>query len=329
MAAARWSMRCSPRWRDRRACALAEPGEFTRRAFANGRIDLTEAEGLPICSRRRPKPSAAPRWRWPRAGSGARSSSGRQRLVELSARAEAAIDYVDDEDETAADEAALADDAQALADELGEWLARPRDRAAAGRRAGRRRGPAERRKIQPCQCDSRRATGHRHRYLRAPRATLSRCRWRSAACRSLLVDTAGLRDTDDAVEAHRSRPRARAQIAGADILLWLGEPGDGARRIRALISVHAAGRSADRASPPQGSLAVSAVTGAGLGELVAPDRRGSAAIAAGEDAMALNRRQAARAGGSARAALRRRPRRSDLVLAAEASAAGARRRSTG
>jgi tRNA modification GTPase len=34
---------------------LAEPGEFTRRAFANGRIDLTEAEGLATCSRRRPR----------------------------------------------------------------------------------------------------------------------------------------------------------------------------------------------------------------------------------------------------------------------------------
>ena len=32
--------------RDRRACAPAEPGEFTRRAFENGRIDLAEAEGL-------------------------------------------------------------------------------------------------------------------------------------------------------------------------------------------------------------------------------------------------------------------------------------------
>ena len=31
---------------DRRACGWREPGEFTRRAFENGRIDLTEAEGL-------------------------------------------------------------------------------------------------------------------------------------------------------------------------------------------------------------------------------------------------------------------------------------------
>ncbi len=30
----------------RKGCRLAEPGEFTKRAFLNGRIDLTEAEGI-------------------------------------------------------------------------------------------------------------------------------------------------------------------------------------------------------------------------------------------------------------------------------------------
>ena len=39
-------MRCSTRWRRSTGLRLAEPGEFTRRAFENGRIDLTEAEGL-------------------------------------------------------------------------------------------------------------------------------------------------------------------------------------------------------------------------------------------------------------------------------------------
>ena len=31
---------------DSLGCLVAEPGEFTRRAFENGRLDLTEAEGL-------------------------------------------------------------------------------------------------------------------------------------------------------------------------------------------------------------------------------------------------------------------------------------------
>ena len=46
MAAARWS---PPRWPPRGRHAglrVAEPGEFTRRAFDNGKLDLTEVEGL-------------------------------------------------------------------------------------------------------------------------------------------------------------------------------------------------------------------------------------------------------------------------------------------
>ena len=47
MAAGRWSRAVlAALGGDRRACARAEPGEFTRRAFENGRIDLAEAEGL-------------------------------------------------------------------------------------------------------------------------------------------------------------------------------------------------------------------------------------------------------------------------------------------
>ncbi len=46
MAAARWSMPCLPRSERLQGLRPADPGEFTRRAFENGRIDLTEAEGL-------------------------------------------------------------------------------------------------------------------------------------------------------------------------------------------------------------------------------------------------------------------------------------------
>ena len=42
--------RCSPaywmRWPGCLGCRPAEPGEFTRRAFLNGKLDLTAAEGL-------------------------------------------------------------------------------------------------------------------------------------------------------------------------------------------------------------------------------------------------------------------------------------------
>ena len=46
MADARCWRRCSLRSRRSTDVRAAEPGEFTRRAFENGKLDLTEAEGL-------------------------------------------------------------------------------------------------------------------------------------------------------------------------------------------------------------------------------------------------------------------------------------------
>ena len=40
-------------------CRLAEPGEFTRRAFENERMDLVEVEGLADFWRRKARPSGS------------------------------------------------------------------------------------------------------------------------------------------------------------------------------------------------------------------------------------------------------------------------------
>ena len=50
----------------------------------------------------------------------------RARLLELSARAEVAIDYADEEEVAGGDDRAVPADREQLADELAEWLARPR-----------------------------------------------------------------------------------------------------------------------------------------------------------------------------------------------------------
>ena len=86
MAAARWSPRCWRRSAGSRACAPAEPGEFTRRAFENGRIDLAEAEGLADLLEAETE-VAAPRraWRWRAARSAARSRPGRRGCSRLAA----------------------------------------------------------------------------------------------------------------------------------------------------------------------------------------------------------------------------------------------------
>ena len=105
----------------------AQPGEFTRRALGNGRIDLAEAEGLADLLAAE---SDLARRAALAAAEGGVSRAAREwtsRLLTLSARAEAQIDFADEDDLPAesAEVAAIRRDAEALADELGEALARP------------------------------------------------------------------------------------------------------------------------------------------------------------------------------------------------------------
>ena len=267
---------------------LAEPGEFTRRAFANGRVDLTEAEGLADLLEAETESQRRAALRMAEGGLRRQIEVWRQRLVELSARAEAAIDYVGDEEETGADEAALADEARALADELGRWLDRPR---AEPLKDGVRvvvAGPpnAGKSSLVNALANSDKAivtdiAGTTRDSIEVPLAI--------DGVPILLIDTAGLRASEDVVEAI-GVGRAESHIERAEILLWLGEPEEGPRH-RHLILVHA--QADRRGNAPEGSLTTSVVTGEGLGELsrrIVAEAR-SLLPAAGE--LALNRRQAA------------------------------------
>jgi tRNA modification GTPase len=266
---------------------LAEPGEFTRRALANGRIDLTEAEGLADLIEAETESQRRAALLMAEGGLKRRIDSWRQRLVDLSARAEAAIDYVGDEDETGGDEAALVDEARILAAELGEWLARPR---AEPLKEGVRvvvAGPpnAGKSSLVNALADSDRAivtdiAGTTRDSIEVPLSL--------DGVPIVLVDTAGLRDSEDVVEAI-GVARAEGQIARADVLLWLGAPDEAPGHPR-LIRLHA---QADRREPaPEGLLAVSAVTGTGLGALAEAIVAQARALLPADGELALNRRQA-------------------------------------
>jgi tRNA modification GTPase len=266
---------------------LAEPGEFTRRAFANGRIDLTEAEGLADLLEAETESQRRAALLMAEGGLRRQIELWRQRLVELSARAEAAIDYVGDEDETAADDVALADEAQALASELGEWLARPR---AEPLKEGVRvvvAGPpnAGKSSLVNALTESDKAivtdiAGTTRDAIEVPLAI--------DGVPILLVDTAGLRDSADTVEAI-GVTRAEDQIQRADLVLWLGEPDEAPAHPRS-VRIHA--QADRREAAPDGSLSVSAVTGAGLGDLARRIVHDARQLLPGEGEMALNRRQA-------------------------------------
>lgn len=101
----------------------AEPGEFTRRALANGRLDLTEAEGLADLLEAETESQRKAALALAEGGLRKQIAAWQERLLALSAAAERAIDY-DDDDEAV--DAGLLFRCRGLADELRSWLARPR-----------------------------------------------------------------------------------------------------------------------------------------------------------------------------------------------------------
>ena len=291
---------------------VAEPGEFTRRAFANGRIDLTEAEGLADLLEAETESQRRAALLMAEGGLKRQIGLWRQRLVDLSARAEAAIDYVGDEDETAADEAVLARDAAELADDLGKWLGRPR---AEPLKEGIRvivAGPvnAGKSSLVNALAESEKAivtdiAGTTRDVIEVPLSL--------GGLPLVLVDTAGLRTAEDPVEAIGVH-RAQHQMQRADVILWLGEPAGKPDHPR-VIPVHPQADRPGRSVALAGSLAVSAVTGKGLAQLstrlVEEARQ---LLPAGGD-LALNRRQASELQKARAALCDVEP---DLVLAAEA-----------
>ena len=267
----------------------AEPGEFTRRAFRNGRIDLTEAEGLADLleaeteSQRRAALLSAD-------GGLRRVVEGwRERVVSLSARAEAAIDYVDDEEETATDIGPLATEARALAAELAEWLDLPRAELLKGGIRVVAAGPPNTGKSSLFNALSR---SERAIVTDIPGTTRDVIEIPIAidGVPFVLVDTAGLRDSDDTVE-RIGIERAADEIRRADIVLWLGDA-EGAPDHRQLLIVHPRADLPDRIHPPVGALPVSAVTGKGIDLLTRELLTRANALLPGEGKLALNQRQA-------------------------------------
>ena len=291
---------------------LAQPGEFTRRAFTNGRIDLTEAEGLADLLEAETESQRRAALLLAEGGLRRQAEAWRKRLVDLSARAEAAIDYVGDEHETAADEDALAAEARALADELAAWLGRPR---AEPLKAGLRvvvAGPpnAGKSSLVNALAESEKAivtdiAGTTRDAIEVPMAI--------DGVPIVLIDTAGLRASEDRVEMI-GIGRAESQMQQADVLVWLGEPAT-APVHRGLIPIHAQADRAERGAAPNGSHAVSVVTGQGLAELATAIATAARDLLPVAGEVALNRRQASAMADAAQALQVAGP---ELVMTAEA-----------
>lgn len=265
----------------------AEPGEFTRRAFENGRIDLTEAEGLADLLEAETERQRQAALLVAEGGLRRTTEGWLKHLVELSARAEAAIDYVD-EDSVDSDPR-LAADCEQLGAQLHHWLLQPR---AEPLKEGVRVVIAGPPNVGKSSLLNVIAGYERAIVASSPGTTRDHIEvpLSLSGVPFILTDTAGVRDASDAIEGEGVE-RARSLMERADILLWLGEP-NGAPDHPRIVRVHSRADLPDRRQVPPGSLAVSAHSGEGVSGLLDEVSGLASGLLPAEGAIALNRRQA-------------------------------------
>lgn len=245
---------------------LAEPGEFTRRAFDNGRLDLSQAEGLADLiaaetdmQRVQALAQAGGRLR-------GQVEQWRARLVAILADIEALIDFAEEEAEVAAGVTATLDPIDALRADICAALAT----AALGERL--RDGFTIVISGAPNVGKSSllNALAGRDVAIVTPVAGTTRdiieLPLDLGGIAAVLVDTAGLRDTDDVVEAEGIR-RARARAAEADLVLNLVLPGMEAAST-GLAIVNKSDLADGFIGWRDGVLHMSAATGAGIDQLL-------------------------------------------------------------
>jgi tRNA modification GTPase len=253
---------------------LAEPGEFTRRAFFNRKLDLVQAEAIADLTAAETEAQRRQALRQLDGELGMIYRSWSARLLRMLAHLEAAIDFPD-EDLPPAIEAQVATETAALVTEIAAHLAD-------GRRGERLRdgiaiaivGPPNAGKSSLLN-----ALSQREAAITSPIAGTTRdvieVAIDLAGFPVVLADTAGLRESADIVEQEGLR-RAVARAETAEMRLFVFD----ARRPEDAVGASAwPGRDTllvankidlanDPALPP-GALAVSALTGLGLGDLVA------------------------------------------------------------
>jgi tRNA modification GTPase len=203
----------------------AEAGEFTMRAFRNGRIDLAEAEGLADLL----SAETELQLRNAQALSGGALSrkvhEWRDEVLAISARVETSIDFADEEDAAGIDPG-FSNDCSDLAEKLSRWLDAPRAeilregfRVAIGGPPNAGKSSLFNALIEEDAAIATPIAGTTRDALHRPVAL--------GGVPFLFVDTAGLRDeTGDVVEAIGIE-RAGQELARADLVLWLGPVGEG------------------------------------------------------------------------------------------------------
>jgi len=198
----------------------AEPGEFTRRAFENGKLDLTRVEGLADLIHAGTEAQRRQAVRQLQGLLGDRVEGWRKRLVEALAFAEAGIDFSDEAD-VATD---VVERARKAARDLHGEIATLLDDARRGERLREGvviaiAGPPNAGKSTLLNRIVRREAAIVSPFAGTTRDVIEVHLDLDGAPVTLL-DTAGVRDSDDPVE-REGVARARARAQAADLVLWV------------------------------------------------------------------------------------------------------------
>ncbi len=268
---------------------LADAGEFTKRAFLNGRIGLNEAEGLSDLL------SAETVWQRRAAVNmfggafGKAIERWRDELLRVSALTEAELDFSDEDDVDTQSNIIITDSCNKLHDDITAMLSLP---TAEKLRDGLRivlGGPPNSGKSTLLNALVARdaaivsdIAGTTRDIIEIPVAL--------EGIPLIFTDTAGVRsDSIDAIEVIGIE-RAHHAFAGADMILWLGASGAGPGHDM-LIEVDAKADDSTRVKKHGDAVCVSAKTGDGISDLIAAILSRAKVMLPAADGYAVNARQ--------------------------------------
>src|SRR5436305_10243992 len=201
----------------------AEPGEFTRRAFENGKLDLTEAEALDDLIHAETDRQRRQALRQLKGLLGNKARDWRNQIIEASALIEACIDFSDEGDVPAELVAPALSKVRTLLGEIEEVLAlQARSECLRDGLVVAIAGPPNVGKSTLINQLARREVA-----IVSPHAGTTRdvieVQLDLDGYPVTVIDTAGIRETKDPVEQEGVR-RARARAAEADLVLWISDP---------------------------------------------------------------------------------------------------------
>jgi tRNA modification GTPase len=255
---------------------MAEAGEFTRRAFESGKLDLTAVEGLADLVFAETEAQRAQAMRQLSGALASRADAWREKLIGALALVEARIDFSDEADVPEDLVAPALQVARALADEI-EAALRDEHR---GERLREGLTVAIAGPVNAGKSSLLNRLAQREAAIVSPYAGTTRdvieVHLDLAGYPVTLLDTAGIRESDDPIEQEGVR-RARARADGADLVLWVIDasaaeeqtPSDRNKSVsrwcvRNKVDLLPAGSPA----PPRQAFDVSAKSGVGIDRLV-------------------------------------------------------------